>query len=626
MVQSAAWRFLPNHGDEDEGLANAGVETFRGSPFPGLARECGQNSLDAAVIAEDGSRRVRLEFNKVVVPVNQIPSVERLRSSVSACLARAQSRSITNEIRFFEQAIALLSRSTIDALQASDSGTTGLLGPPVPGSPFHALVKSTGVSQKSGDSGGSFGIGKNAAYVISRLRTVFYSTLYTTVQGDEFLAQGKAILTSHLDESQQPMRATGYWGTPTSGPVTSAELVPEWLRRDVQGTTVSSIGFVADDDWQHEIAESLIRNFFSAVRKESMTFQVADEYLIDSGTLGGLFDKPEIIRAADARGALEELQFSAALLRCLSATDSEVDIFDEDIPGLGKMRLRLLVDAGLPKRVGFLRNDMLITDSLSHFGDRLTRFALQKDFVAVVEPLDPAAGSLIRSLENPRHDELSAERLDDPSEKRRTIAAFKKLIRWIRTSIQSKTLNTTTSEVALDEMNQFFASSRERERVTGGADGEEHPETILITPRAVRRTPSSGAGTQGTLGGAGGKTSNSSSGGRTSGGGSGEGTGGDGRRGGQRVPVLDPRNRIVPSARGHVRRITFTATADANVRLQVVATGLSKPIELPYRRLDGGPAVFPVIQDQRVSIDIDLFVPFSGPVEIALVPIEGSSP
>jgi hypothetical protein len=312
------------------------------------------------------------------------------------------------------------------------------------------------------------------------------------------------------------------------------------------------------------------------------------------------------------------------MLRCISAPDSEVDVFDEHIPGLGRMRLRLLVDAGLPKRVGLLRNDMLITDSLGHFGDKLTRFALQKDFVAVVEPLDADAGRLIRSLENPRHDELSAERLDDPSEKRRTVAAFKKLIKWIRTSIQSKTLNATTSEVALDEMNQFFASAQQRERVTGGADGEEHPETILITPRAVKRRPTSGAGSEGTLGGAGGKTTNSSSGGRTSGGGSGAGTGGDGSRGGKRVPVLDPRNRIIPSDRGHVRRITFTAAADANVRLQVVATGLSAPIELPFRRLDGAPAVFAVTKDQRVSVDVDLFVPFSGPVEIALVPVEVS--
>lgn len=626
MVQNAAWRFLPNNGDEDEGLANAGVETFRGSPFPGLARECGQNSLDAAVIAGDGSRRVRLEFRKVVVPVDQIPSINLLKAAVSACLERANSRSITNEIRFFEQAAALLQRPTIDALQASDFGTTGLRGPPVPGSPFHALVKGTGVSQKPGDSGGSFGIGKNAAYVISRLRTVFYSTLYETPQGGAFLAQGKAILTSHLDHEQIPRRATGYWGTPTSGPVDSLELVPDWLTRDAQGTTVSSIGFLAEDDWQHEIAESLVRNFFSAIRKESMSFQVADEYLIDASTLASMFEKPEIIRAADARGALENLQFSAAMQRCLSASGEEVTTFEEFFPGLGKMRLRVLVEVGLPKRVGFLRNDMLITDSLGQFGDRLTRFALQKDFVAVVEPADAEAGRLIRSLENPRHDELSAERLDDPAEKRRTITAFRKLIKWIRASIQLKTMNATTSEVALEEMNQFFASPREQERVTGAVDGEEHPETILITPRTVKRRPTSGAGGEGALGGAGGRKPNRSSGGGTSGGGSGPGTGGDGRRGGEKIPVLDPRNRILPSDGGHVRRITFTAAKAATVRLQVVASGLSAPIELPYRRVDGGPNVFSVDQDQRISIDVDLFVVFSGPVEIALVAVEGPRP
>ena len=38
---------LINLADEDEGLSNASIETFRDAPFAGIARECGQNSLDA---------------------------------------------------------------------------------------------------------------------------------------------------------------------------------------------------------------------------------------------------------------------------------------------------------------------------------------------------------------------------------------------------------------------------------------------------------------------------------------------------------------------------------------------------------------------------------------------------
>ncbi|WP_457489178.1 hypothetical protein, partial [Tardiphaga sp. P5_C10] len=57
------WKFLPNPGLEEEGLGHAGIETFKGSPFPGVARECSQNSLDAAAKAQDqDSNTVHLVF------------------------------------------------------------------------------------------------------------------------------------------------------------------------------------------------------------------------------------------------------------------------------------------------------------------------------------------------------------------------------------------------------------------------------------------------------------------------------------------------------------------------------------------------------------------------------------
>jgi hypothetical protein len=53
---------------------------------------------------------------------------------------------------------------------------------------------------------------------------------------------------------------------------------------------------------------------------------------------------------------------------------------------------------------------MMITDNLKHFGDKFSRFPLYRDFVALVEPLDDQGNALIKKLEGPRHDELSAER------------------------------------------------------------------------------------------------------------------------------------------------------------------------------------------------------------------------
>ncbi|WP_198422782.1 hypothetical protein, partial [Stenotrophomonas maltophilia] len=117
---------------------------------------------------------------------------------VGACLSHAKQKKRKKETEFFTRAAALVEQKTLPVLLVEDYGTTGLRGPAVEGSPFHALVKSSGVSQKNvADAGGSFGIGKNAAFAISSLRTVFYSTRYTDDQGNDcHLAQGKSILIS----------------------------------------------------------------------------------------------------------------------------------------------------------------------------------------------------------------------------------------------------------------------------------------------------------------------------------------------------------------------------------------------------------------------------------------------
>ena len=47
------FQFPPNLADENEGLGDAGIETFRDAPYASVGRENGQNSNDAP----DGSGR-----------------------------------------------------------------------------------------------------------------------------------------------------------------------------------------------------------------------------------------------------------------------------------------------------------------------------------------------------------------------------------------------------------------------------------------------------------------------------------------------------------------------------------------------------------------------------------------
>jgi hypothetical protein len=62
-------RFLTNEAGKVEGLAYAGFETFRGSPYTSCARETGQNSRDAAA----GEGPVSVCFNLLKIRRSNVP-------------------------------------------------------------------------------------------------------------------------------------------------------------------------------------------------------------------------------------------------------------------------------------------------------------------------------------------------------------------------------------------------------------------------------------------------------------------------------------------------------------------------------------------------------------------------
>ena len=254
-----------------------------------------------------------------------------------------------------------MTTSLLPILRIADFNTKGLIGPATAGTPFHSLVKSSGVSKKDSEaSGGSFGIGKNAVYSLSDLQTVFYSTVYRNTEDGAltFLAQGKSVLVSHTDREGTSRRATGYWGEPNFQPINDPSRAPKWLRRDEVGTTVFAIGFREAGGWKERMAASLIQNFFSAIHREDMELYVGDELIIDSKSISSLFADPRIQDAATQTISNDEFAFSKYLYECL--TSSEAFAEEIQVEHLGGVRVRVLVRAGLPKRV-------TLTDGSCHF-------------------------------------------------------------------------------------------------------------------------------------------------------------------------------------------------------------------------------------------------------------------
>jgi len=612
--------FLPNQAGESEGLGDAGIETFRDNPYASCARESGQNSADAAT-----NRPVRMTFDVIDVPTNQFPGYSVLKDTVDKCLIAAKQE---KEIDFLSQAKELLSRPTIKVLRISDFNTTGLSGPSsVDGTPFHSLLKGAGISNnKSETSGGSFGIGKNASFAISDLQTVFYSTVYKNSAGNlQFSAQGKCRLISHQDKNGVKRRATGYWGKAEGYvAVEERDQVPNWMQRTEIGTSIFSAGFRQNGGWTWSIAYSLLTNFFAAIYRKQMAFEIDNGAIkVNHNTIAALFRDERIRDAAEADGQSNLLEFSRDLYRCLTSSETkEVEI---PIQGFGKMNLRILVADDMPRRVGIVRNGMLITSELQNFGDKLQRFTGSREFIAYVEPFDNDVSKLMKSIENPRHDSFSANRLSDPTKRQRAENSMKQFIKDLRFQIVQSAAIEQEDEVTLDELAPFFADGASAPNPPNHGT-ENDPEKYLYKPaRKTNSSPTRPKENSGFDGGGAGTKETEEKGGKRFGDkkGFGDGTDSKGSQG-KTTPIKlhELRTAIPKSDLGATRRIVwFTPTVSGSATVNINATGLNagEPLKMTSSsegKVSNGNLSIELIDGIRVAIEVSFDSAYSGPIEV----------
>lgn len=621
-IVTAEFQFLPNDADELEGLGDAGIETFKDNPLAGLARECGQNSNDAAA-----GKPVILSFDVLDIARNDIPSVGQLQRAVETCLEETNQKKDEKVHDFFRVANQVLKKPTIKVIRVADKNTTGLIGPCKPGTPFHSLLKSTGVSKKEHDtSGGSFGIGKNATFAVSEVQTVFYSTRYMNEANQQkYLAQGKVRLISHTGSDGKPKRSTGYWGNPEGFlPVTDVKDVPKWMEREEVGTSVFALAFRERPNWEYLIAYSLLSNFFVAVYRKNMRFEVGKKpIVIDDIGLSGLFEDPNVLKAAEEDNRVEGFQFSKDLFRCLISPEAIVK--EVTIEGLGRISIRLLIGDDLPKRIAIIRNGMMITDSLEHFGDKFSKFPHCRDFVALIEPLDAEGSAQIKTLENPRHDALSAERIPDPDKKEAAKRAITRLAKAIRSTIKEETSIKHQDEIALDELSEFF-SDGQRSTLPPAPEAEEDPNVLRYQRGTSRdsRSASSKVGKAG--GGERGKRKGKGDGSR--GKSKGRGTGGLGERGQEPFLELnDIRHAKVADGTIGGRSIFFTPTVSGIAKITLEAAGLNDAEKIDVLKSDKGRVVqgailIPLHENVRTSINVVVADSYEGPVELSAIRIQ----
>lgn len=607
-------RFLTNEAGKVEGLAYAGFETFRGSPYTSCARETGQNSRDAM----RGSEPVRVSFDLLHVDRSDLPFTDELEHAVRCCLDAPQNDKTKAHL---ERALTAISSPTVKVLRIADVNTTGLTGPiDDPASVFTALVKGDGITNKPDEtSAGSFGIGKNAAFAVSELQTVIYSTCYQDAGAQQcFAAQGRLRLISHTD-GERKCSAEGYWGETGFRAIEDVADVPAWLARSEIGTSIYAIGFDEKDHWAERMTLSLVTNFFVAIDRGQIEFEV-DGTPINSNSLDTVLADEALESLAKAHDQLAELERARRLLLCTrseAATRHPVTV-----AGLGEFTLHLLVSEGLPREVHVLRNGIYITDNFAKFSQPMRLFPGTREFTAVLEPASTVEGrkpsALLKQLENPAHDAFEPDRIAEPLAQQQARNQIKKLISDVRKIIRTIAKIEDVENSRLDELSAMFADTGAT-RDDGREDEEKDPDAYQYQkPRRGTRRQAAGVTGKG-KGRKRAGTGRRQPGTRT-------GTGRKTRRraGTSDAVPLDAIRSVLKDGNPAVRSLWFTPAASGEIVLAVEASGLTEDVALDLTSSSAGSISkgrlrTSVTAGQRTQIDVTLSEPFDGPIELSAV-------
>lgn len=432
---SIGWKFPSNNYGIVNGIGEAGIETFKGTPFKSLAREICQNSLDAKACKE---KPVLVEFSLTQIDADAVPDFFVLKEAITSCLTFWKKQNNKKTVDFFQKAAAVASQEKISLLRISDFYTTGLLGSDQQyNTPWQNLVKASGVSDKSGSSGGSFGIGKSAPFACSDLRTVFYATQdkhgLKATQGIarlvSFALKGKGSGHGGGDIST----GVGYYGEKDQNrAVRGCWSLDKGFKRKEAGTDVFILGFIEKHGWDTEIITAVLEDFLVAIYFGLLEVKVGDTF-ISKTTLGQAMEKYKEV-------AVKAYNYYQTLI------SPDAHVITDNYEGLGEVELHILIQNGLHRRVMMSRmNGMKVFDQKN--------FPSAIQFAGICILKEENINAYFREMENPQHDAWEPERHSKPAEAKRLRQG---LFRYIKENILAYGRKATVAEVDAEGVGEYL--------------------------------------------------------------------------------------------------------------------------------------------------------------------------
>jgi len=394
------WHFVSN--PNLNGPNDAIHEKFRQNAYYSIVRESIQNSMDVPLNLE---KPVKVKFETITINKAAHPELFSIEQHIRACLEFFTGDKQAADL--FNGMLEYLQRNdSIKILKVSDYNTKGMkYEKGNPRCPFISFM-SEGISSKGVGSGGSFGFGKGAYYVPSKLRTILVSARF---DDDRVVFQGRTRLSSHdFDGETKDFR--GDFRIEHEVPVTDNKQIPLLFRREEQGTDVFILGMEDDADFLNKMIVSVLNNFWLAIHQDRLDVIIkteTEEIEFDEKNLEELIEKyfPEEVEPSpisNLYGWNPRPYYKAVKYAKEYAGIHDSFAYREgDLPSIGSVRLYIYRKEGLPERISFMRKPAMTVEKVTN--------TILSDYAAVFVCDNNDGNEILRQMENAAHNEWRPE-------------------------------------------------------------------------------------------------------------------------------------------------------------------------------------------------------------------------
>jgi hypothetical protein len=451
MEKNCKWHF-GKEGGIDIGPNDPIHQTFKGNPYYSIVREAIQNSLDAV---NDNRFPVNVSFQYFDLDRLQFPSFFHLENHIKQALEYYGTNGDAQ--RLFGDMLKYLNGSEkgkiklkVSCLKISDSNTKGMHYTDGTDSPFYAFLRAAGVSAKMlSGSGGSFGFGKGAYFALSPIKTVVVSS--KDIEGNVFF-EGATRLTTHKDDGGEKITAYGFYDNNNGEPITNEENIPEIFKRVETGTDINIIGLWDEVDRNRLMIKSVLNNFWLAIHEHKLVVSINDMTL-SKETLEQMID--EYFPNEYESGSATDIElwnpkpYYKAVKYC-SAND-QFKFFSSELPIIGKVRMYVYLQKGLPDRTSFFRSPKMVVFKR---GSKIIN-----GYAAVFVCDNSDGNEILRLMENPSHNEWKKENYpkDEGKISKKAKEAEYQISNYINKTLQSLSKINYSTKVSFLGLEEFLS-------------------------------------------------------------------------------------------------------------------------------------------------------------------------